>query len=97
LRKILEKDNRDLEVEVAKEIEYVKATRKEIEKGLHLLFPYLYSEDISAYVAKAMAFYPERKVVILPLLEEALISVNDKNAKAEIQSTMAKLRENNES
>lgn len=96
-RRILAKDNRELEVEITKEIEYVIATRKAVGKGLRLLYPYLQDENASGDVAKALAFYPEHKTEIIPLLEEALVSISDKFAKEEIQSTIAKLRETNES
>ncbi|MBI5950755.1 MAG: hypothetical protein HY865_03785 [Chloroflexi bacterium] len=40
-REILAKDNLELEIEIAKEIEYVNNTRKAVGKGLHFLYPFL--------------------------------------------------------
>jgi len=96
-REILAKDNRELETEIAREIEYVNAARKAVGKGLHLLYPYLQDENASWNVAKALAFYPERKAEIIPLLEAAYASINDEYAKEEIQAAIAKFRETNES
>jgi hypothetical protein len=96
-REILTKKNRELEVEVAREIAHVAATRKAVGKGLHLLYPYLRDENVSSVVAKALAFYPEHKADVIPLLESALASINDKFAKEEIQSTLEKLRVSSES
>jgi hypothetical protein len=96
-KRILAKDNRELGIEITKEIEYVNAARKAVGKGLHLLYPYLQDENASLEIAKALAFYPEHKTEIIPLLEEAQASISDKFAKEEIQLTIAKLRETNES
>lgn len=96
-REILAEKDRELEIEIAREIEYVNATRKAVGKGLHLLYPYLQDENASWNVAKALAFYPERKAKIISLLEAAYASINDEYAKEEIQATLTKLRETNES
>ena len=95
-REILAKDNRELEPEIARELEYVYATREVVGEGLHLLYPYLKDENASYNVAKALAFYPERKAETIPLLEEAFASINDEYAKEEIQATLVKLRESKE-
>lgn len=95
-REILAEKDRELEIEITREIEYVKATRKAVGKGLHLLYPYLQDENASQEVAKALAFYPERKTEIIPLLKSAYALIKDEYAKEEIQSTLDKLEEANE-
>ena len=92
-REILAEKNRELEAEIAREIEYVNATRKAVGKELHLLYPYLQDENASQEVAKALALYPELKAEIIPLLEAAFASIKDESAKEEIQATLDKLRE----
>jgi hypothetical protein len=84
-----------LEVEIAREIDYVSAARKAVGKGLGLLYSYLQDGNASEVVAKALAFNPERKVEIIPLLERAQASITDGCAKEEIQVTLAKFREAN--
>ena len=92
-REILAEKGKELEIELARELENVNATRRAVGKGLHLLYPYLQDENASSAVAKTLSFYPERKRETIPLLEVAYSSVQDKYAKEEIQATLAKLRE----
>lgn len=94
---ILAEKNLELETELIKEIEHVNATRKAVEKGLHLLYPYLQDENASYCVAKVLVFFPEHKAEIIPWLERAQALINDKDAKKEIQLALAKLREAKES
>ncbi|SRR6266498_5124987 len=96
-RKILAKKHKDLETEIKQELEYVKATREAVGKGLHLLYPYLQDGNVSYDIAKALAFYPERKAETIPLLEKAYTSIVNEDAKEEIKSTLTKLREANTS
>jgi hypothetical protein len=56
----------------------------------------LEDENASYNVAKAMAFYPERKAEIIPLLERAQASITDEYTREEIQATLVKLRESKE-
>jgi hypothetical protein len=90
-RNILAKDGLELETETAKEIKWVNDTRKEIDKGLHLLYPYLKEAASASYIAWALACYPEHAIETLPILANALATASDKYVVEEIQAAINKL------
>jgi HEAT repeat protein len=73
--------------------QWVNATRKAVEKGLHLLYPFLEYPDpeVRFFIAIALPFYPAHSQEIIPLLEKALKSESDKFTKAAIQEAIDKL------
>ena len=73
--------------------QWANATRKAVEKGLHLLYPFLEYPDseVRFFIAIALRFYPAYSQEIIPLLEKALKSESDKLTMAAIQESIDKL------
>lgn len=94
-RRILAKEAKNLEDEVAKTIKHEEATRSAIRKEFNLLYPYLFCEEpvIRDSVAKAFGQYPEFKIETLPLLKNALASENDEYSKETMENSIKVLSE----
>lgn len=93
-RKILAKDGRDLETELAQELSWVRATREAVGKNLELLYGYIEHQEptVREMIVKALVHYPESANDILPCLENALTNENNPYVKAEIELAIEKLQ-----
>ena len=72
---------------------YAKATRTAVEKEIRLLFPYLSCEVpiVRESVAGALSRYPQYVAETLPMLEKALASESDEEAKEKITEAIETL------
>jgi len=73
---------------------YATATRIAVEKELQLLFPYLSCEVpiVRESVAGALSHYPQYIAETLPMLEKALTSESDEEAKEKITEAIETLK-----
>jgi len=73
---------------------YADATRIAVEQEIQLLFPYLYCEVpvVRESVAGALSHYPQYIAETLPMLEKALASESDEEAKEKITEAIETLK-----
>jgi hypothetical protein len=88
---ILAKEDRVLETEIPRELEYVRLARQAVGERLPLLYPYLPNEQACCDVARALSFYQERRSETIPLLQDARAVIRDEYGLQEINSALEKL------
>ena len=73
---------------------YVQKTQEAVEKKIKLLFPYLscVNPTVRVCIAGALSHYPQYSTETLPMLEKALVSENDEEAKEKIVEAVATLK-----
>jgi hypothetical protein len=93
-RQVLAARGTTWEAELEREDELVRQVRLEIDRGVHLLMPYLRDSqsEIRAVVARAASHHPHRATELIPLLEAAAASETAPDAKEAIRMSLAKLR-----
>ena len=92
-RDSLAKAGRDFEQELPESRRFVVETRAAVGKDLALLYPYLGCNiaEIRGAVAAAFKHYPERREELRPLLQRAVESEVDAEAKESMEATIAAL------
>ena len=95
VRKGLENEGRDYEVEVKAGEVWERATRAAVGEGLDALIEYLDDEEpeVRATVAKAFSRFPERAQDFLPRLEAALKSEGEDYVRETLEATLAVLNQ----
>lgn len=85
----------DLRVELASTDQWFLATREALRPDVDVLFPYLSYRvpEVRQYVARALAFYPERAEETLPLLKQALKVEEDAFTRADMEKAIQILTE----
>lgn len=90
----LAKEGRDFDRELIDSRRYAQETKTAVGKELRLLYPYLKCDEpeVRRSVASAMGNFPERSDEMLPLLERAVASEMDADAKQAMQDTIDLLK-----
>jgi HEAT repeat protein len=92
-RKILAKDGKSLEDELAREAAEINLVRRAASAGLQQLLPYLsdHEAEIRRSVAAALGNYPEHMAWSLPAIDAALVAETDEKVREALEESRARL------
>src|SRR5262249_52486436 len=93
-RKILAKDGKSLEAELAREATEVNSVRRAASVGLQQLLPYLSNDEaeIRWSVATALGLYPEHTAWSLPAIDAAMASETEEEVRQALAKSKERLR-----
>ena len=97
-QEIYAKQGQDLFEEMKEYKKWCEATRDEVAKNLHVIYPFLSHSDkyVRPYIAEALSCYPELSFQTMPLIEESIRSEKDEDTKGWLEQALHKLKENSE-
>ena len=92
-REIFARKGTDLDDVISESKKWGRATRDIVRKYLYLLYPYLNSPDaFNAWIASALACYPELGHETIPLIERAIDLEKDEATRKSLHESLQKLK-----
>jgi len=91
MRKILARDGRSLEEEMAEEAAWMDALHRAVSAGLRHLLPYLRDSEVRWDVANALGYFPEHASWLMPVIDEALASEPDEHVRQALADSKIRL------